>query len=175
MNIEMNVNVSKDDRSAFFEKVMNENKGKIFSLGLKILGNKEDAEDLVQDTFMKAYENLHTFKEKSNFSTWLYKVATNCAFLKLREEKLKRKLDSIKCIYKNESLQDNFKNEYLKMNLKNAIETLPSKYKDVFVLHYIEGYSLKEISDMLSIPVSLVKTRIHRCKLLLRKQLTYLK
>jgi len=184
MNSELQLveRAKKGDRKAF-EQLIKENQNKIYNLGLKLLGNREDAADLLQETFTKAYESLLTFQGKSSFSTWLYRIATNFALMKLRKEKRKKiSINEIKHIsdglHRREILdwswnpQSYFKNEELKAYLKDSIESLPPKYKTVFILHDIEGRSVAEVGQILSLSTPAVKSRIHRSRLFLREKLS---
>ncbi|HOM25924.1 MAG TPA: sigma-70 family RNA polymerase sigma factor [bacterium] len=166
-----------------FEELVKRTQDKIYNLGLKILGNREDAADLLQETYIKAYESLQNFEGRSSFSTWLYRIATNFALMKLRKEKYKKiSIDEIKEAsdgsYKleisdwsnNPHLQ--YKNEELREILNEAINSLPPKYKTIFILHDIEGLSLSEISEILSLSIPTIKTRIHRSRLYLREKLS---
>ncbi|MFN4226745.1 MAG: RNA polymerase sigma factor [Candidatus Ratteibacteria bacterium] len=166
-----------------FEELVRKTQDKIYNLGLKILGNKEDAADLLQETYIKAYESLPKFEGKSSFYTWLYRIATNFALMKLRKEKYKKiSIDEIKQMsngtYKLEisdwsnNPQIQYRNEELKEILNEAINSLPPKYKTIFILHDIEGLSLSEISEILSLSISTIKTRIHRSRLYLREKLS---
>jgi len=165
-----------------FEELMLQNQGKIYNLGLKLLGNKEDAADLLQETFIKAYESLSGFEGRSAFSTWLYRIATNFALMKLRKNKKKKvSLDEIKEVSKNlyreqildwsENPHAHLKNIELGKILENSIASLPSKYKTVFVLHDIEGFSMAKVGEILSLSIPAVKSRIHRSRLFLREKL----
>ncbi|MCM8772688.1 MAG: sigma-70 family RNA polymerase sigma factor [Candidatus Omnitrophica bacterium] len=174
---------AKNGDTKAFEELVNQTKDKIYNLGLRILGNKEDAADLLQETYIKAYESLPKFEGRSSFSTWLYRIATNFALMKLRKEKYKKiSIDELKektdGTYKMD-ISDwtsnpyfYYKNEELKEVLNEAINSLPPKYKTVFILHDIEGLSIQEISEILSLSIPTTKTRIHRSRLYLREKLS---
>lgn len=177
------VEKAKSGDTKAFEELIRRTQDKIYNLGLKILGNKEDAADILQETYIKAYESLPNFEGRSSFSTWLYRIATNFALMKLRKDKYKKiSIDEIKEAsdgkYKLEisdwSTNPHFqyKNEELKEILNEAINNLPPKYKTIFILHDIEGLSLSEISEILSLSISTIKTRIHRSRLYLREKLS---
>ncbi|HOJ40330.1 MAG TPA: sigma-70 family RNA polymerase sigma factor [bacterium] len=166
-----------------FEQLMLMNQGKIYNLGLKLLRNREDAADLLQETFIKAYQNLGEFEGKSSFSTWIYRIATNFALMKLRQRKtrnvsLETMADQARSTYNREILdwsdnpQAHLKNQELKMLLEAAITSLPPKYKTVFILHDIEGLPLARVAEILSLSIPAVKTRIHRSRLYLREKLS---
>jgi RNA polymerase sigma-70 factor (ECF subfamily) len=167
-----------------FEELMKRTQDKIYNLGIKFFGNKEDAADLLQETYIKAYESLPNFEGRSSFSTWLYRIATNFALMKLRKEKMKKvsieelkelsdgSKDSIDFYDWSENPYLHYKNEELKEILNEAINSLPPKYKTIFILHDIEGLSIQEVAKILSLSVPTVKTRIHRSRLYLREKLS---
>jgi RNA polymerase sigma-70 factor (ECF subfamily) len=174
---------AKEGDNKAFEELVKRTQDKIYNLGLKLLGNKDDVLDLLQETYIKAYESLPKFEGRSSFSTWLYRIATNFALMKLRKEKYKKiSIDEIKEAadgnYKLEipdwsnSPYFQYKNEELKEILNEAINSLPPKYKTIFILHDIEGLSIPEISEILSLSMPTIKTRIHRSRLYLREKLS---
>jgi RNA polymerase sigma-70 factor, ECF subfamily len=166
-----------------FEALMKKTQGKIYNLGLRLLKNKEDAADLLQETYIKAYEKIPKFRGKSAFSTWIYRIATNFALMKLRKQKNdKISIDELKKnsdgSYFKKQISDwshnpmaYFKNEELKALLDRGINSLPPKYKSVFVLHDIEGLPIAEVASILSLSVPAVKTRVHRSRLFLRERI----
>jgi RNA polymerase sigma-70 factor (ECF subfamily) len=178
------VEKAKSGDTKAFEELMRRTQDKIYNLGIKFFGNKEDAADLLQETYIKAYESLPNFEGKSSFSTWLYRIATNFALMKLRKEKMKKvsieELKNLSNGLKNsidfydwsENPYLHYKNEELKEILNEAINSLPPKYKTIFILHDIEGLSIQEVAKILSLSVPTVKTRIHRSRLYLREKLS---
>ncbi len=165
-----------------FEELIRMTGGRIYNLGFKLLRNKEDASDLMQETYIKAYEHIDSFRGNSAFSTWLYRIATNLALMKMRREKNQKvSTDEIKEAYDNSMVKEmpdwthnpayHFKNQELKDLLNRAIDSLPSKYRSVFVLHDMEGFPVSEVADMLSLSEPAVKTRSHRSRLFLRERL----
>lgn len=171
----------KGDRQAQAEIVYQHEK-MVYNLALKLVGNPEDAENILQETFLKILESLHTFKGGSALSTWIYRIATNFALMHLRSKKrnfvsiddypLDEKRDYSQFIKMTEAdpLKDLINTE-LKENLQAAIDSLPPKFKTVFILKDIDGLSLKEISNVLKISLPAVKSNLHRARLFLRNQL----
>lgn len=168
---------------AAFEELVKRNQAKIYNLGLKLLGNKEDAADLLQETFINAYYALPKFEGKSAFSTWLYRIATNNAFMKMRKKKIplvrfeteKGDTDIPQSINIPDWSNDpraHLKNEELKMLIEKSVASLPGKYRTIFVLHDIEGFSTEEISKMLNLSIPAVKSRVHRSRMFLRDRLS---
>jgi len=166
-----------------FEQLIKATSSKIYNLGLKLLRNKEDAADLMQETYIKAYEHIGSFKGNSAFSTWLYRIATNLALMKMRKDKNKKvTVEQLKEASNPSMAREmpdwthnpayHFRKQELKDLLNNAIDSLPRKYKSVFVLHDIEGFPIAEVADMLSLSEPAVKTRSHRSRLYLREKLS---
>ncbi|HOC02097.1 MAG TPA: sigma-70 family RNA polymerase sigma factor [Candidatus Ratteibacteria bacterium] len=178
------IKLAKDRNSAAFEELVKRNQARIYNLGLKLLGNKEDAADLLQETFINAYYALPKFEGKSAFSTWLYRIATNNAFMKMRKKKIplvrfeQKNNDEDGRIYPAEIAdwsgdpKAHLQNEELKALIEKSVNSLPGKYKTIFVLHDIEGFSTEEISKMLGLSVPAVKSRIHRSRMYLRDKLS---
>lgn len=169
------------DKSAIASIVANES-GRIFNLGLKLMQNVEDAEDILQETFLIFINKISTFKENSSIGTWLYRIATNVALGKLRAKELINKDISIHDT-DFESLKGyeirNWPHEPEKEMdadafqdcLQMAMKTLPDDYRIVFVLRDLEGMSTKETARLLNISESNVKIRLMRGRLILRDQL----
>ena len=156
----------------------------IYRLGLKMLNNPQDAEDILQETFIKAYKHIAKFDGRSNVSTWLYRIATNEALMSLR-----RKLPEATS-FENPSMYDTEPQEPLQIvdfcclpeeefltsegraRLDEAAERLPANLRVVFVLRDIEGLSTRETSEVLDISEMAVKTRLSRARLRLREDLS---
>ncbi len=158
----------------------------IFHITVKIVRNPEEANDLVQETFIKAFGSLKTYDSHYRFSTWLYKIAANCSIDFLR----KRKIDSLSLDkpiqtkdgdvqmelpdYSYNPEQD-LRNKEQRFGIEEAIESLPEKYMEVIVLRHKEDKSYEEIAKMLKVPVGTVKARIFRARELLKKKLKTLR
>ncbi len=158
----------------------------IFHITVKIVRNPDEANDLVQETFIKAFGSLKTYDHNYRFSTWLYKIAANSSIDFLR----KRKIDSLsldKPIATADGdvqmeIPDNTYNPEQDLHnrersggIEDAIESLPEKYKEVIVLRHKEDRSYEEIASMLKVPVGTVKARIFRARELLKKKLKSLR
>ena len=156
----------------------------IYRLGLKMLNNPQDAEDILQETFIKAFHNIDRFDGRASVSTWLYRIATNEALMLLR----KKRPDPISvetpwqeddqeqeplqiidwCCLPESELMSNEVWEYL----DKAVEKLPNSLKVVFILRDIEGLSTRETATVLDISETATKTRLSRARLRLREELT---
>ena len=157
-------------------------KDKMFHLGYRMLGSPHEAEDVVQETFLRVYTNLDRYDENQKFSTWIYRIATNLCIDRLRKRKASYSLDaempdgegadwysllpSQQATPEEESMLTETQE-----NIRKAINTLPEKYKSVVILRYLQDMSLQEIGDVLDMPVTTVKTRVHRGREFLRKKL----
>lgn len=173
--------VKKGDQSAF-EEIVSFYQNKVFQICYRMLGNSHEAEDAAQETFVRAYMNIHSFDEKRKFSTWLYRIATNLSIDRIRKKKPDCFLDAeIKgsdglTMYSQMSTDQRLPEEEVEsMELQDYIQkqilSLPPKYRSVIVLRYIDELSLQEISEVLDMPIGTVKTRIHRGREALRKKL----
>lgn len=176
--------IKKGDQEAFAD-IVDLYKDKIYQLCYRMLGNAHEAEDIAQEAFIRAYVNIHTFDVKKKFSTWLYRIATNLCIDRIRKKKPDYYLDAEVAgtegltMYSQVASSDLKPDEEVEaMDLQDTIQKeilkLPEKYRSVIVLKYIDELSLQEISDILEIPIGTVKTRIHRGREALRKQLRHL-
>ncbi|MEE9464877.1 MAG: RNA polymerase sigma factor [Candidatus Neomarinimicrobiota bacterium] len=159
-----------DQRS--FHELVEQYDAKIMTLALQILQNKEDAEDVYQEVFIKAWKNLPTFEFKSDFYTWLYRITTNTCF-SLRSGKQRHHLDNV-------PLEEGYHDAYEEVTperndqqqqIINQVEALPQKQKTVFVLRYYQGHKIKDIANLLGLTTGTVKRYLHRATLKLRKDL----
>ncbi|WP_209865627.1 RNA polymerase sigma factor SigW [Paenibacillus shirakamiensis] len=169
------------DEGAFVE-IVELYKDKIYHLAYRMLNNRHEAEDIVQETFLRVHKNWMKYDENQKFSTWIYRIATNLCIDRLRKRKPSYSLDAE--LGDKDGLDgytlipgDNRtpESEYLisetQMTIHQAIDTLPAKYKSVIMLRYLQELSLQEIGDVLDMPVTTVKTRVHRGREFLRKKL----
>jgi RNA polymerase sigma-70 factor (ECF subfamily) len=158
--------------------------GKIFRLAQHVTQNREDAEDVLQETFMKAYEHLDQFKGDSKFYTWIVRIAVNQALMKLRRRRTDKSVSLDETIDTGEDTvvreiaawgedpEEQFSREELGEILDGAIENLDPLYRSVFVLRDIEEMSTEETAEALGLSVPAVKSRLLRARLQLREKLT---
>lgn len=175
--------VLKGDQDAYAE-VVEIYKDKIFQICYRMLGNRHEAEDIAQEAFLRAYININSFNINLKFSSWLYRIATNLCIDRIRKKKPDYYLDAEVAgtdgltMYSQIPAETRLPEEdveslELRDTIQKEISKLPEKYRTVIVLKYIEELSLNEISAILDIPLGTVKTRIHRGREALRKQLRY--
>ena len=175
--------VLKGDQNAFGE-IVEIYKDKVFQLAYRMLGNRHEAEDIAQEAFIRAYVNIQSYNINLKFSTWLYRIATNLCIDRIRKKKPDYYLDAevagtegltmySQIASKTPLPEDDVESLELQDTIQRAISKLPEKYRSVIVLKYIEELSLNEISEILDMPLGTVKTRIHRGRETLRKQLRH--
>jgi RNA polymerase sigma-70 factor (ECF subfamily) len=169
---------------AAFSKLVEKYEGKIFRLARHITNNQEDAEDILQETFLKAYEHLGEFQGNSKFYTWIVRIAVNESLMKLRKRKSDRSVSLDEQIDTGEDViareiavwEDNPEDQYSQQELREildeAIASLPPIFRSVFVLRDIEELSSEETAQMLDLTVPAVKSRLLRARLKLRDKLT---
>lgn len=167
-----------------FSELVRRYEGKIFRLAQHITQNREDAEDVLQETFMKAYEHLDQFKGDSKFYTWIVRIAVNQALMKLRRRKTDKSVSLDEQIDTGEDTvvreiaawgedpEQHFSREELGKILDSAVQSLEPPYRSVFVLRDIEDLSTEETAEALGLSVPAVKSRLLRARLQLREKLT---
>lgn len=166
-----------------FERIVDAHERKIYNLALRMMGNPDDAKDILQDTFLKVYDHIDKFRGDSRLSTWIYRIAMNEALMKIRREKGRMvSIDTFKTSDgETRSLDiedwaqkplDKLLTRELGDEMEGAISRLPEDYRAVFLLRDVEGLSNAEIAKMLKITVPAVKSRLHRARLFLRNELT---
>ncbi|WP_100374485.1 RNA polymerase sigma factor SigW [Bacillus sp. FJAT-45037] len=175
--------VKQGDEQAFAELV-ELYKDKVYQVAYRMVGNAHEAQDVAQEAFLRAYTNLDRFDVNRKFSTWIFKIATNVAIDRLRKKKPDFYLqDSVNgsdhLTYESQlaAVEASPDEQVLTMELQewvqDEINQLPPKYRIAIVLKYLEDLSLKEISEILDMPISTVKTRIHRGREALRKRMRH--
>ncbi|MET3730235.1 RNA polymerase sigma-70 factor (ECF subfamily) [Fictibacillus halophilus] len=171
--------VKKGDQEAF-EGIVDLFKDKIYRHCFRMVGNGHEAEDLAQETFLRAYRNIGKYNSEYKFSTWIFRIATNLCIDRLRKKKPDYYLDAEvpgtegATMYSQLSSEEPLPEEVVTENeewneLQAEIMKLPEKYRTAILLKYVEDLSLEEISKIMDIPVPTVKTRIHRGREALKK------
>jgi RNA polymerase sigma-70 factor (ECF subfamily) len=167
-----------------FAELVRRYEAKIFRLAQHITQNREDAEDVLQETFLKAYEHLDQFQGNSKFYTWIVRIAVNQALMKLRRRKTDKSVSLDEGIDTGEDTvtreiaawdedpEQRLSREELGELLDSAIQSLAPAYRSVFVLRDIDELSTEETAEALSLSVPAVKSRLLRARLQLREKLT---
>ena len=171
------------DITAFSELVKQYDR-RVFRMAKQITQNDEDAEDVLQETFLKAYSHLDDFQGNSRFYTWLVRIAVNEALMKLRKRRSDRTVpldDPIdtgedelvrEVAVWDENPEERYSRDELGQILDEAIQSLKPAYRTVFVLRDIEELSIEETAEALKLSISAVKSRLLRARLQLREKLT---
>jgi len=169
---------------AAFEELVNRYEKKIYRLGMNITGNPEDAEDVLQEAFLKAFEHLPEFREDSRFYTWIVRIAVNEALMKLRKRRTSREVSMDQpedgagevAVRDFADWKPNPEQQYaqaeLESILQTAVKALPPGFRTVFHLRDVEGLSTEETAELLKLSVGAVKARLFRARLRLREELS---
>ena len=158
----------------------------LFSTALRMTRNRSDAEDLVQETYIKGWRSFRTFQEGTNLRAWLFRIMTNTYINKYNAAKRKgtevelddveelflyKRLGSIDQSKLSSSAEDQMLNLFTDDEVKNALESLPEDFRIPVLLSDVDGFSYKEIADMLEIPMGTVMSRLHRGRKIMQKML----
>ena len=159
---------------------------RVYRLTYRITGSNEDAEEATQDALWTAARKIDTFKGESQFGSWLYRIAANAAYQKLRSRRAKAQeiaLDDVLPSFDSDGVHfepmddwsprvdDNAVNGELREVLEKAIAELPPDYRTALVMHDVEGMPNPDIAETLGISLPAVKSRVHRSRLFVRKRL----
>lgn len=164
-----------------FELLIEDYQKKAFNVAYRMMGNSEDANDLVQEALIRIFKSIKNFKEQSSFSTWVYRIVTNVCLDELRRRKnkftisidediqledgnVKRQIES-----EGPTPEESLESKEIQDIVTKAIEELSNEHKTVIVLRDIQGFSYDEISDIMKCPEGTVKSRINRARKALRE------
>lgn len=172
------------DRESF-ARFIDETSGRVYRTALRITGNKQDAEDALQETYIKAYHTLPKFENRSSLATWLHRIAVNEALMVLRTHKTRTV--SVEDTYPSDNESEGEEMEIIdfcclpetelltnesRQFLDEAVQNLPEQFRVVFVMRDIEGLSIRETAEVLGISENNVKIRLMRARLSLRQKLS---
>lgn len=174
---------AQDGEEYAYQQLMLKYRKSVYYLVLKMIKNAEDAEDLTQESFTKAFSSLHSFDARFAFSTWLFRISTNTTIDFIRRKKLQT--TSIHSGRENEDGSTNYlqiedhnphpdesyHKKQRKQYLQLAISRLPDRYRQLVELRYFEELSYEEIAQRLEVPIGTVKAQLHRSRELLNGEL----
>ncbi len=175
---------ARDGDSTAFSTLIKRYEGRIFRLAMNITQNREDAEDVLQESFLKAYEHLDQFLGNSKFYTWIVRIAVNQALMKLRKRRNDRSVSLDEQIDTGEDTvvreiaswdpdpEERYSREELNTILTEAVDELAPIYRTVFTLRDVDGLSTEETAEALDLSIPAVKSRLLRARLQLRDRLT---
>ena len=173
------------DQARFAEQAM-PYMGSLYSAALRMTRNNADAEDLVQETYLKAYRAYGSFQEGTNLKSWLYKILTNTFINSYRSRRrrpnetdledvedlyLYRRLGGLEAASAGRSAEDLVLDRFSESEVKEAVESLPDQFRLAVLLADVEGFSYKEIAEILNVPIGTVMSRLHRGRTALEKAL----
>lgn len=167
-----------DERA--FEQLMLDNQNRIYNLTLRMTGNPDDALDMAQEAFLRAWRGLKFFKGDSAFSTWLYRLASNVCLDHLRRQKRRQNVNLPQLADDEEDTvpdvpderyqpEQCFEKQELREAVQQGLDKLSPEHRQVLVMREINGLSYQEIADVLDLEAGTVKSRINRARLALRK------
>lgn len=163
-----------------FEKIVSRYKVRLYNFSFRFVGDQETAEDIVQETFLRAYRSRREYRAIANFSTWLFTIAGNLAKSELRRRKRWRFLsldwdedsgDRMEIpdeTFRPDTIAESSMTD---QRIQSAIDSLQANYKQVVILRDIEGLSYQEIAEIVHCPVGTVKSRVNRGRLRLQQKL----
>ena len=175
---------ARDKDFAAFEDLLGRYEDKVFRLANRIVRNETDAKEILQETFVSIWRKLDTFKGDSQFGSWVYRIATNAALMRLRAHRRHPEVstEELPIGYLDNYGQplptgadnwskrpdDELQSSELRAHIQAAVDALPDIYRTVFVIRDIEGLSTEETAEALGISIPTVKTRLHRARIALR-------
>lgn len=174
----------KEPVTSSFAVIVDQNADKIYRLALKMVGNEQDAEDILQETFIKAMQNIDQFQGRSKVSTWLYRIAVNESLMFLRKQNKTVVNSDIELETENGDYsprqiidwcclpEKELMSKEVKKQLQSAIQTLTEANRSAFLLRDIEGLSTRDAADILEISEPALKVRLMRARMQLREELT---
>ena len=158
----------------------------IYAAALRLTRNPSDAEDLVQETYLKAYRGFGGFEQGTNLRAWLYRILTNTFINTYRSKKrrpdetqfdevedlyLYRRLGGLEAATVGRSAEDELLDWFSEAEVKNALEALPEQFRMAVLLADVEGFSYKEIAEMVDVPIGTVMSRLHRGRKAMQREL----
>ena len=169
-------------RSEAFGALVRKYQDRLYNTLYRVVGNAEDARDLVQDAFVQAYRSLHRFQGESAFYTWLYRIAINAAISLKRRHRVTVPIDAGREGPGYEPAEDPTRSDPSERmeqddrdrQVREALDSLPAEYRAVLVLKDIDGQKYEAIAQILDCPIGTVRSRLHRARLELRERLKHL-
>ena len=166
--------------TAAFEQLMLDNQDRVYTLCLRMTGNREDALDLAQEPFLNAWRGLSSFQGNSSFSTWVYRLASNACIDFLRKRKRRQQGESPHSLDDEEaplpepadprgSPEEELERRELRRAVERGLQALPDHHRQVLVMRELSGMSYQEIGAVLDLDLGTVKSRIARARLALKK------
>jgi len=174
------IRLAQEGNAEAFEFLYRMHSRRVYALCLRMVSNTAEAEDLAQEAFLQLFRKIQTFRGESAFSTWLHRLAVNVVLMKLRKKSLPE--TSLEEVTEPDEESGGPKRDFGspdptlvgsidRLNLERAIDQLPPGYKQVFVLHDVQGYEHNEIAKMMDCSIGNSKSQLHKARLRLRELL----
>jgi len=166
-----------------FEELVRKHQKKMLNIAFRMIGNYEDACEIVQDAFVSTYKAIRHFEEKARFSTWLYTIVVNLSRNRLNQLKIKNSREAfsmddpiltdsgelaVELASSEPSVLERLEKRNVQQKVQECINALDNEFKEVIILRDMQGFSYDEISDMLKMPGGTVKSRLFRAREMLR-------
>ncbi len=171
-----------------FNELMERYEGKVYRLAAGMMKNREDALDAVQDSFLNVFRKIQSFRGDSAFSTWLYRIALNSIYMRLRSRSRHEPAESLEINEEifdpvtghvrasirdwSERADDAVLRKEMATVIREAVEAMPEEYRAIFTLRDVEDLSNQQVAEILGLTVAATKTRLHRARLFLRERLS---
>lgn len=175
------VTKARDGDVAAFESLVEQHRGRVYGLALRMLNSEDDAAEVLQDTFLSAYRNLSQLNTDAQFGSWVLKIAANHALMRLRHRKVTRAVEEpldgpnfnergslLDVVSEFKDAEGEAMDHELRVAIEQATAKLGDEYREVFVLKDLEGLSYEEIAEITGASVPAIKSRLHRARLSLR-------
>jgi RNA polymerase sigma-70 factor (ECF subfamily) len=164
---------AKDGDVSAFEKIILKHQEKIYNFALFLVGNPHDAQEILQQALLKAYLSIKSFKGKSSFTTWLYRIVNNTFQDELKKSYKKHEvlIDTVPSTDLSLNLTQIIEKEEVKQIVRDAVRKLPLELSTIILLRDFQGFSYEEIAEIVKIPVGTVKSRLSRARFLLKDML----
>ena len=147
-----------------FEALVRDNQRMVYALALRVLRNPTDAEDVAQETFIKAYRSLESFRSDGKFSTWVYRITYNAAIDHIRKRRDEVELADWDGADDSGTPEQSAIRGETSRQIHNAMKQLPAQYREALQLFYFAGKKYREVAEIMDLPINTVKTYIHRGK-----------
>jgi RNA polymerase sigma-70 factor (ECF subfamily) len=174
------IRLAQEGNARAFERIYQLHSRRVYSLCLRMMGNTAEAEDLAQEAFLQLFRKIHTFRGESAFSTWLHRLTVNVVLMRLRRktaveaslEQMTEPDEETGGPPREIGAEDlGLAGSVDRVNLERAVAQLPPGYKQVFVLHDIQGYEHNEIAELMGCSIGNSKSQLHKARTRLRELL----
>jgi RNA polymerase sigma-70 factor, ECF subfamily len=174
------IRLAQQGDAAAFEQLYRRYSGRVFAVCQRIVKNDSEAEDLTQEAFLQLFRKIHTFRNEAKFSTWLYRLTTNLALMRLRKKRhpevsldatLESDEEDTRPVVEPGGPDLRLSGVVDRVNLNKAIAQLPDGYREMFILHDVEGYEHHEIAKILGCSAGNSKSQLYKARLRLRELL----